>query len=336
MVSLEKRIFLIAGSGGVGKTTLSASLAVRLAEKGHDTIVLTVDPAKRLGQALGLESMEKEVVEVPISAKGKLWASSLQSTHYLDGLIHRIARTAEQEKKILANPLYRAMSTTLAGTHEYAAMERILEFAGERRFSKIIVDTPPTENAVDLLTAPRRMIDFMSITGWFSGRSSFLTSLFHRGTVIVLAALRRILGTDFFDSFESLMKDIEGLQSGFQERNRRVMELLRSPECSFLLATVANEGRYLEARQFCEMLSREQIPLRAILINQLTPKPPVLSNPAGALKDWHAFENAHFEKEQRAVKDFASFRVPTIQIAKRGDAPSTLADLSKLGSSWIE
>ena len=170
----DKRIILLGGPGGVGKTSLAAALGIALSQRGHRTLVLTVDPARRLAQALGLDnfSFEVERIQLP-NPDHVLFASMLDSERYFDRLIARLARNPEQRERIIKNPLYRTMVDSLGGTHEYAAMERLLEFAKDDRFDKIIVDTPPTQNAVELFSAPLRLAQFMdtSVLKWFQGQS---------------------------------------------------------------------------------------------------------------------------------------------------------------------
>lgn len=343
MISLiDHRIVLVAGSGGVGKTTLSAALAVRFASLGFDTLVLTVDPARRLAQALGIDSPDGETTEVPLAAKGKLWASQLKSARVLDSLIERITANADQLRRIRENPLYEAVCSSLSGSHEYAAIERILEFVLDRRFSKIVVDTPPTESAVDLLSAPSRMMEFMdsSVSRWFMGKGRFLSGLFHRGAQLVLKALRLVLGSDFFESFQRLMNDIQGLERGFKERNSRLLETLRSPECAFVLATIATGERLEEARQFQHVLQKEGIALRAIWINQLEEPAPELPGDSfcrdPALSAWHDHQRRIHERQSSIVENYKSFGLPVVSLPCLDTAPSRLADLSLMGERLIE
>ena len=154
----EKRIFIIGGPGGVGKTTLAASLGVHSAQSGYKSVVLTVDPARRLAQALGFSNFSNDLQKVDLGpgAKGELEAPMLDVERYFDKVISRFAKTDTQREKILNNRLYRTMVESLGGSHEYAAMERLLEFSNQDRFEKIIIDTPPTQNAIELLSAPDR------------------------------------------------------------------------------------------------------------------------------------------------------------------------------------
>ena len=148
----EKRVFMVGGPGGVGKTTLAAALGIQLASAGFKTVVLTVDPARRLAQALGFEGFKTDLqkVDIPGVPDSTLYATMLDTQRYFDKIIHRFAKTEQQKERILNSPIYRTMVDSLGGTNEYAAMERLLEFAQDNRFEKIVVDTPPTQNAIDL------------------------------------------------------------------------------------------------------------------------------------------------------------------------------------------
>lgn len=253
----DERIILVGGPGGVGKTTLAASIAIGLAQAGHKTVVLTVDPARRLGQALGLShfSTELQTVNLP-NATGSLQVSMLDAQRYFDRIITRFARNEEQKAKILANPIYRTMVDSLGGTHEYAAMERLFEFADDTRFDRIVVDTPPTQNALDLLAAPQRLADFMdnSVLRWFQGPKPVYLKLFQTGTKVAMKLLQKIFGSDFLAAFGKLMDDIDGMQAGFRKRNLEVLEVLQSKNSAFLLVTFPSQQRFQESEAFASTL----------------------------------------------------------------------------------
>ena len=335
------RIFLVGGPGGVGKTTLSAALAVALTQAGHDTLVLTVDPAKRLAQALGLDTLGHELVSIPRSGQATLWASQLNSERFLDQLIHKIAVSPEQADKIINNSIFQTMSAGIGGTHEYAAMERVLEFAFQDRFTKIVVDTPPAQNAIDLITAPKRMFDFMdnSIVHWFAGHRSFMSGIFHHGTHLAFKALHHIFGTDFFESFENFMKDIEGLQDGFRRRNQQVMHILRSATTAFCLTTIGTEQRFNETLTLQDFLREERIPLKAIWLNQMEPQPPdipraVLSSDP-ALRIWSRYCHDLAGCHAQWRRQFENLSVPVFPIARRVAPPASWQALLTLGKELV-
>lgn len=274
----KKRIFLLGGPGGVGKTTLAASLGVKLAQRGYRTIVLTVDPARRLAQAMGLLSFEKEIQEIAVPGQhaGRLYATMLDTQRYFDKVIERFASSEQQKQRIFANPLYRTGTAHLGGTHEYAAMERLFEFSQDNQFEKIVVDTPPSQNAVDLLKAPQRLSDFMdvSVLRWFLGPSPAYLRLIHRSTRLAMKFIEHVFGSDFLSTFSNFLEDLYGMHEGFRQRNLEVIRLLQSQETAFWLVTYPSEGRYLESLSFLKTLKERRIPLGALVLNRVEPSWP--------------------------------------------------------------
>ncbi len=319
---LEKRVFLIGGPGGVGKTTLAASLAVELASQGHRTVVLTVDPAKRLAQALGCESFQSDLQKVPLP-KGELFASMLDTQHYFDKLIKRFAGSPEQASAILNHPIYRTMVDSLGGTHEYAAMERLLEFATDKQFDKVVVDTPPSQNALDLFSAPERLADFMdnSVFRWFQGNTPGYMKLFRTGTKITLTLFQKIFGSEFMASFSSLLENFSGMQAGFRQRHLDVIKLLKGPETAFLLVTIANEVRFLESKGFIQKLKEAGIPLAGVALNRLEPPCPAPGSEEGAIRDLLHYYHSLYEAQQlwverfkKEMPEFPFFFIPKLDV----------------------
>jgi anion-transporting ArsA/GET3 family ATPase len=338
----KKRIFLIGGPGGVGKTTLAAALGVALAEQGYRTVVLTVDPAKRLAQALGFEKFPRDIERIPLKdAKGELWASMLDTERYFDRVIEKFATTAKQKDKILSNPLYRTMVDSLGGSHEYAAMERLLEFARDKGYDKVIVDTPPSDNARELFEAPQRLADFMdnSVLRWFQGGGKLYTSLFRTGTKIAMGALKLIFGGEFLDSLGGFLGDLEGMQAGFRGRNLEILEVLRSPETAFFLVTVPSEIRAADCESFRTTLKEKQIPLARLVFNRLESDSP-LSLPGGdkaGVEKILAYKHTlHSEQEKWARQITTLVDCPTVRIQRRTGALHDVAALSELGRLLIE
>ena len=275
----DKRIFLVGGSGGVGKTTIAASLGIRLALEGYKTVVLTVDPAKRLAQALGFTSINAELqaVNLPQKPDAVLFASMLDTQRYFDRIIARFATSEKQRDKILNNRLYRVMVESLGGSHEYAAMERLLEFAKDTQFDKIVVDTPPSQNSVDLLKAPEKLAEFMdsSVLRWFQGKHPPFLSIFKQGTKVAMKLLERVFGTEFFAALGETLDDLEGMQSGFRNRNLEVIQLLKSEATGFFLVSYPSEIRFEESIYFLRILKEYQIQVSGLILNRLEiPAPP--------------------------------------------------------------
>lgn len=341
----SKRIFLIGGPGGVGKTTVAASLAVSLSLKGYRTLVLTVDPAKRLAQALGLKDFDKalQTVNLPDAPSSKLTASMLDSQHYFDKVIERFARSEEQKDKIKQNRLYRTMVESLGGTHEYAAMERLLEFASNTDYDKIVVDTPPTQNALDLLQAPQRLANFMdnSVLKWFQKKGGF--HFFQKGTQLAMRALQTILGGEFIDNLALFLNDLEGMQTGFRERHLAVLDLLRHPSTAFVLVTQPSEARLLETLEFQKVLQKEQIHLEKLILNRMEPNFSHLNfkNLTADNRAWfeswaHFLAELHLVQTKWAAAFGAALKVPTSSISRSSTAMNHLSALIQIGTNLLE
>lgn len=341
------RVFLIGGPGGVGKTTLAASLAVRFAKEGLRTVVLTVDPAKRLAQALGLDSIHGDLQKVDVGeAKGELYASMLDTQRYFDKLIARLAPSEERRKRILEHPIYRSMVDALGGTHEYAAMERLLEFASDKQWDKVVIDTPPSQNAVDLLSAPQRLADFMdnSVLKWFQGSAPAYLKLFKTGTRVAMKLVEKVFGSEFLSSFAVLLGEIEGMQAGFRSRHLEVLELLRGKQSAFLLVTTATQARFEESKAFAATLRDSRIPLKGIALNRLEPSFPAKLDPPpanGTGAAWAALLSYYdelFQLQSRWVAAFEqAFRdLPVLKIPHGGYALHEVSSLSQLGGLLLK
>ncbi len=349
----KKRVFLVGGPGGVGKTTLAATLGIELARKGHRTVVLTVDPAKRLAQALGLQGFTKELQEVTGDGlkEGMLFASMLDSERYFDKVMGRFAKSPEQLERILSNPLYRTTVENLGGTHEYAAMERLLEFAGMDRFEKIVVDTPPTQNAVELLSAPARLADFMdgSVMRWFRGSDKRYLQLFRQGTRLAMKLLQKIFGAEFLDAFSTFMDDLEGMHEGFRERNLEVIKLLQGETSAFLLVNYPSEARHQESLVFLNSLKEFGIPLAAVLLNRISPTPPHVVFPSMAsptlpapekrgIEEMLAYYEALHRSQEHWVEKFRTTlaTTPLLLVPQQATPPSDVASLSQMGQFLVD
>lgn len=293
----DRRILLLGGPGGVGKTTLAAALGVHFSKQGKRTVVLTVDPAKRLAQALGFAGFADEIqeVRVPGAPAGTLFATMLDTQRYLDRVMARFAKNEDQKNRILNNPLYRTTIDTMGGTQEYAAMERLLEFAQDPKWEKILVDTPPTSNAVDLLSAPQRLANFMdsSVLRWFQGENQpRYLGLFRRSTRLAMRFLEKLFGSEFLNTFSRFMDDLEGMHTGFRNRHEEVLRLLQGPDSAFVLVTYPSEARFQECSSFLETLREQKLPLASLILNRVEPAfPPPSEAPESA-------------KQVRAILDF--------------------------------
>lgn len=312
----NKKIFMIGGSGGVGKTTFAASIGVKFALQGHRTMVLTVDPARRLAQALGLTTFTGDVQKVEIAGhpEAKLFTTMLDTQRDFDRIIQRFARDEHQRDRILNSKIYRVMVESLGGSHEYAAMERLLEFAKNPEFDRVVIDTPPSQNAVDLFSAPERLAEFMdnSVLKWFQGDNPRFFSFLKQGTRLAMKALEKLFGNEFFQELGKVLQDLDGMQAGFRSRNLEVMETLRSNQTAFLLVSYPSEVRHLEAAEFLKTLKSYSIPVAALVLNRLEPfAPECVPHSVGISEDVRGlvdpvldYYHALYEEQQIWIKKF--------------------------------
>ena len=339
---LDRHIVVCTGSGGVGKTTCAAALALRAAELGRRAIVCTIDPARRLAQSMGLEQLGGEPKLVPVTAgrsrsKGELWAMMLDMKSTFDQMVLEMT-TPERAEKIFTNPFYHHISSTLAGTQEYMAMEKLWELHEEGRWELIVIDTPPTRSALDFLDAPRRLTDFlegrflklMMLPYMKAGRTGLKVINF--GTRVALRAVTRITGSDLFADVADFFQQFEGMYETFKLRSKRVRELMTARRTAFLVVTAPTEPSLKEARYFAERLTDEKIPLGGIIVNRAHAVPGVagLEDPAAiaarvgdgvlaeALRTYGAWRAVSLREERLldgtlgAMEDTPVWRIPDL------------------------
>lgn len=279
----ERRILVCVGSGGVGKTTTAAALGLAGARAGKRTLVLTIDPAKRLANALGLASLGHDVQAVPpdkvslggAAVAGSLDAMMLDQKRAFDEIVERYAKDPESRQRIFRNRIYQQISSTLAGSHEYAAMAKLHEIVQTHNYDLVILDTPPTANALDFLDAPERLtaaIDSPAIQ-WFmrpylaAGR--FSLKAVGLGAAFVLKRLARFVGSAFLDDMAQFFVEFNAILGGFRERAREVFELLRRDDVAFVLVSSAEPPSVDEAIYFYDRLVASKMPLGAFVVNRV-------------------------------------------------------------------
>jgi anion-transporting ArsA/GET3 family ATPase len=274
-----KRVIVCAGSGGVGKTTTSAAIAAALAARGQRAIVLTIDPARRLADALGLPDLGNEEHRVDperlaaagIGGAGELWALTLDAKLTFDELIERNAPDAETRDRVLANPIYRQLSGAVAGSQEYMAMEKLYELHESGRYDVLVLDTPPTRNALDFLDAPGRLsrfVDSPSLQAFrASGRASL--GLFGRGAGAVMGMLEKATGVELLRDLADFFNAFGGMAEGFRDRAKRVEALLREDATTFLLVTSPRAAAIADAGHFHGKLAESGMPFGALIVNRV-------------------------------------------------------------------
>ena len=284
----SKEIVVACGPGGVGKTTTAAAAAAVAATRiGGKVLVLTVDPARRLANALGLEGFGNVERQVPADAftdagvrpKGELWAAMLDTKESWDALIREHAPDARTRDQILANPLYQNISGRFVQSHDYIAMERLFEIHAQGAYDLIVVDTPPTRNALDFLDAPERMADF------FSSRLLRWLIVPYRSKLVNVASrpfyqvADRILGTQFLEDIAQFFVLFQTMYDGFVERARAVQRLLAERRTTFMVVSTLEVVPLREAEFFAQALADRKLHLGAIVLNKVLPD--YLRDPAG-------------------------------------------------------
>jgi anion-transporting ArsA/GET3 family ATPase len=269
----DTRIVVCCGAGGVGKTTTSAALALAAAEAGRTVVVLTIDPARRLAQSLGLVELDNEPrrVDVP-GVRGELHAMMLDMKRTFDDIVVAHS-TPERAQQIFENPFYQTLSSSFAGTQEYMAMEKLGQLRAGGRWDLIIVDTPPSRSALDFLDAPNRMSRFLDGT-----MIRLLTAPSRTGFKIASASfmffsriISKILGGQLLRDISSFVAALDTMFGGFRERATATYELLRRPGTWFLVVATPEPDALREASYFVDRLSAEQMPLAGLVLNRTHP-----------------------------------------------------------------
>jgi len=301
----ERSIVVCCGSGGVGKTTVSATFALAAAQAGRRACVVTVDPARRLADSLGLQSLLNTPTEVSGDWSGHLSALMLDTKGTFDDLVHRYARTPEQAEGILANRLYQNLAGALSGTQEYMAMEKLYELVDSGDFDVVVVDTPPTRNALDLLDAPRRLTRFLENRLFRALLLPTRMSLRAVGmaTQALLRTISKVAGAEIVQDAVSFFQAFEGMEEGFRTRAGAVREMLADPATAFVLVTSARPDAIAEASFFAEKLLERDMAPAALVVNRIHPSfatEPAPDSGLTALEDNLATMQAVAQREEAA------------------------------------
>ena len=273
----ETKIVVCCGSGGVGKTTTAAAFALRAAERGRDVVVLTIDPARRLAQSLGLTELDntpREVAGIDRSKGGRLHAMMLDMKRTFDEIVldHADPQRAEQ---ILANPFYQSLSASFAGTQEYMAMEKLGQLRARGEWDLIVVDTPPSRSALDFLDAPERLGSFLdgrlirilSAPAKVGGLGAF--KLLTGGVSLVTGALGKILGSTLLGEVQSFVAALDTMFGGFRERAERTYQLLQTEGTAFVVVAAPEPDALREASYFTRRLATDKMPLAGLVLNRV-------------------------------------------------------------------
>jgi anion-transporting ArsA/GET3 family ATPase len=276
-----KEICICAGSGGVGKTTTSAAIALGMASRGKKVAVLTIDPAKRLANSLGLPELgnEERLVEperftdAGIEMRGELWAMMLDAKRTFDELIERHAPDEQTRDRILQNRIYQEISNAMAGSQEYMAMEKVYELHQEARYDLLVLDTPPTRHALDFIEAPERMTRFIEGKSlqFFLRPGRFGVKILGRSGSLLFSALKRITGIDLLQDLSEFFQSFGDMAQGFSERAQRVNELLGRRCTTFVLVTAPEADAIEEGLYFWRRLKEARLPFGGAVVNKVHP-----------------------------------------------------------------
>ncbi|MFY9265060.1 MAG: ArsA-related P-loop ATPase [Solirubrobacterales bacterium] len=277
----NKEICVCAGSGGVGKTSTSASIAIGMAARGLRVAVLTIDPAKRLADSLGLSDLGTDLRHVDpaiftehgIEFRGELHAAMLDPKRTFDELIERHAPDRETYERILDNRIYQEISNAVAGSQEYMAMEKLLELHEDGDFDLLVLDTPPSRNALDFLDAPGRLAQFIEGRSLriFLAPGKFGLRLAGRGGSLLFSALKRVTGIDLLKDLSEFFGNFAEMAAGFSERAQRVDELLRGSGTTFLLVCSPEHEPADEAIFLRRKLREQKLPFGGAVVNKVRP-----------------------------------------------------------------
>ncbi len=274
-----KRVVICVGAGGVGKTTVSAALALGLAIEGRKVALVTIDPARRLAAALGLDELADAphriapalLADQGVSAKGELWAMMLDAKRTLDEIVTRLEPDPARLRAILDNRVYGELSTAVAGSQELGAIAKLYELHEEHDFDVIVLDTPPSRNALDFLTAPTRLLGFLEGRALqvFLAPGGVSARLFGRGTAFVFTIFSRVTGIDMFGELSRFFSSLSGVIDGFGAQARGVAELLREDATTFAIVTSPELEPAREALFLAERLAQAGMPRGALIVNRV-------------------------------------------------------------------
>ncbi|MFG2641284.1 ArsA family ATPase [Streptomyces sp. NPDC048370] len=271
------RIIVCCGAGGVGKTTTAAALGVRAAERGRKVVVLTIDPARRLAQSMGIDSLDnvpREVDGIKGSDGGQLHAMMLDMKRTFDEIVEAHA-DAERARAILENPFYQSLSAGFAGTQEYMAMEKLGQLRARDEWDLIVVDTPPSRSALDFLDAPKRLGSFLDgkfikllmAPAKMGGRAGM--KFLNVGMSMMTGTLGKLLGGQFLKDVQTFVAAMDTMFGGFRTRADATYKLLQAPGTAFLVVATPERDALREAAYFVERLAAEEMPLAGLVLNRV-------------------------------------------------------------------
>lgn len=342
---LEAPLVVVVGAGGVGKTTLAAAIALASARRGTDTLAVTFDPSLRLKDTLGVAEGSELESEVPAGGPGRLAASLLDARHTFDRLVERYAPDDAARRRILTNRFYDHLSGSLAGVLEYMAVERLYEIRAAGGWQRVILDTPPTRQAIDFLHAPERIVGFLdsgalrvALKPWFDaeGRLRATSRLGFVGRNVE-AFFDRMVGLELLRDMAEFFQAFAPLFEGFRQRALEVQGLLRSPECRFVLVSGPGPDRVADTLFFARRLREAGMHLGPIVVNRVHPEGE--RRHGGVPTDGRALISWLGRRDRKGVEELAALlggSHPLVVLPLRPDEPSDLESLAELGTAFEE
>lgn len=332
------KVVICVGPGGVGKTTMAAALGVRAAKKGQKTLVLTIDPSRRLAQTLGLGDAVQALRVPGASYKGEFWAGVVDHRQTFDDFVRRAAGASPSAEKLLQNRLYQQLKSTLAGSQDFTALEKLYSSVRDGGYDLVILDTPPAQHAVEFLEAPAKIAVLFSdgIAKWFrhpeGGKAGLFQKMLSLGTRQILKVLENLTGGEFIRELSDFFRQIESWQGKLEERTAAVHRLLVSSDTSFCLVSGADRTRLTESTAFVQELRRGGYRLEHVLVNRAVPQwwsenqapvPP-------ALEGLYASYRRLVEEQIGRVGDFASWLKDGVRVTRLPEWDERIYDLKGL------
>ncbi|WCO66600.1 ArsA family ATPase [Iamia majanohamensis] len=267
-------IVICCGSGGVGKTTSAAVLATRAARQGRRAVVVTIDPARRLADALGLEGIGNTPTRIQGDWDGELSAVMLDTKSTFDSVVQRYAEDDAQAQRIFANRFYKNLSGALSGTQEYMAMEKLYELQADASFDLVVVDTPPTRHALDFLDAPRNLTRFLDhrLYRVLTAPTRGVMKAVNKAATTFIRSVTKVVGAEVFDDAIAFFQAFEGMEDGFRQRAEAVLQILDDPRTAFVLVASPQRDTVDEARYFARRLAENDIAVAGLVVNRVHPR----------------------------------------------------------------
>ncbi|GAA2057214.1 ArsA family ATPase [Williamsia deligens] len=337
------RVVVCCGAGGVGKTTTAAAMAVHAAEQGRRVVVLTIDPARRLAQSLGMSELTNTPQPVAIDGRGSLDAMMLDMRRTFDEMVTQYS-TPDRAEAIMNNPFYQTVATSFSGTQEYMAMEKLGQLIALDKWDLIVVDTPPSRNALDFLDAPARLGSFLSgrlmkvLLGGGRGVGRVVTGV----VSLAMRGVSTIVGGDTLRDVSTFVQSLDAMFGGFQDRASTTYALLKRPGTQFVVVAAAEPDALREAAFFVERLSEESMPLAGLILNRTHPNLTTISADAArsalesaddplarAVLSIHAERTTTGRRELQLLQRFTSSH-PGVPIVGVPSLPFEVADMTAL------